>query len=192
MSNEGSTRLSASRVVAASIRNEQDDRVAHGLDTHQVTGDPDHAANWANFKAKLADNHNGQNYNQRRCVSRSYIPLTTYLFFITERCLEGTYIVFLTFLIFTCSQNTEDEVLKAAIAKYGKNQWLVALTPSSIMLSMFSVLVGLVFLLFLSARLQSSAKLVGMNGWIHLSRKRNGPRYLYPPFSFHGLIILHF
>jgi hypothetical protein len=28
-------------------------------------------------------------------------------------------------LTYMCIQNTEDEVLKAAIAKYGKNQWSV-------------------------------------------------------------------
>ena len=59
------------------------------------------------------------------------------------------------------------------------------------MLSMFFVLAGLVSPLFLSARLQSSAKLVGMNGRIHLLRNQNGPRYFYSPFSFHGLI-MHF
>ena len=42
---------------------------------------------------------------------------------------------------------------------------------------------------FLFARLQSSAKLVGMNGWIHPLKKQSGPRYCYPPFSFHGLIL---
>ena len=50
-----------------------------------------------------------------------------------QRCLEGitSYLfVFLALLMFICSQNTEDEVLKAAIAKYGKNQWLVVSIPS--------------------------------------------------------------
>ena len=58
------------------------------------------------------------------------------------------------------------------------------------MLSMFLV-VGLVFLRFLFARPRNSAKLAGMNGWTHLLRKQNGPRYFYPPFSFH-VHIQHF
>src|SRR5271169_1782182 len=47
-----------------------------------------------------------------------------------ERCLEGItyYKISSSFFSYSlvCSQNTEDEVLKAAIAKYGKNQWLVS------------------------------------------------------------------
>jgi len=57
------------------------------------------------------------------------------------------------------------------------------------MLSTLFVLIGPVFPLFSFVRLQSSAKLVGMNGWIHPSRKQNGPKYFYPPFSLHGLIL---
>src|SRR5271169_5548082 len=57
------------------------------------------------------------------------------------------------------------------------------------MLSKLFVLAGPAFPLSLFARLQSSAKLVGMNGWIHPLRKQNGLRYIYPPFSFHGLIL---
>lgn len=79
-----------------------------------------------------------------------------------ERC-QGRYyflyIVFLTSFVLTCSQNNEDEVLRDAIAKDGKNQWLVAQT-STVMLSTFFVFVGPYFF-SLFARLQSSAKLVG-------------------------------
>ena len=55
------------------------------------------------------------------------------LILLTQRCLESITshsLFFLALLMFICSQNTEDEVLKAAIAKYGKNQWLVASMPT--------------------------------------------------------------
>lgn len=67
---------------------------------------------------------------------RAYILMTAYLMIINGK-VSGRYHLlknafFTAALIFTRSrsQNTEDEVLKAAIAKYGKNQWLVASSPS--------------------------------------------------------------
>ena len=45
---------------------------------------------------------------------------------------------FLALLMFICSQDTEDEILKAVIAKYGKNQWLVTSMPN--LSSIFNVL----------------------------------------------------
>jgi hypothetical protein len=44
------------------------------------------------------------------------------------RCMEGMLFPFQPLFLSQSSQNTEDEVLKAAIAKYGKNQWY-PLTP---------------------------------------------------------------
>lgn len=50
------------------------------------------------------------------------------------RCLEGDFTCLhhsgSVFVVDSCNiQNTEDEVLKAAIAKYGKNQWYAGLLP---------------------------------------------------------------
>ena len=55
------------------------------------------------------------------------------LVLLTQRCLDGitSYpLFFLALLMFISSHDTEDEILKAAIAKYGKNQWLVTSMPN--------------------------------------------------------------
>jgi hypothetical protein len=55
-----------------------------------------------------------------------------YLLIFINGKVSGRYYLILSsslFLYSLVSQNTEDEVLKAAIAKYGKNQWLVRLNP---------------------------------------------------------------
>jgi len=62
-------------------------------------------------------------------------------------------------------KNTEDEVLKAAIAKYGKNQWYVGLVVAHfVLLTNWTSVAGLVSRLFSSVRRRSNARRVGTNG----------------------------
>ena len=75
-------------------------------------------------------------------------------------------------------QNTEDEVLKAAIAKYGKNQWYAPFLSPALPPHPFS---GLVYPLFSYARPQNSARHAGTNGLIRPSRKQNGRKCVLPP-----------
>ena len=81
--------------------------------------------------------------------------------------------------ILTMVQNTEDEVLKAAIAKYGKNQWSVASngTVACVVLTHPWTL-GPAFLRFSFERPQSNVKLAGTNGWIPPSKRLSGQRYV--------------
>ena len=71
-------------------------------------------------------------------------------------------------------QNTEDEVLKAAIAKYGKNQWSVA---SNARVALYSYLtLGPAYLRSSFERRRSNVRLAGTNGWIPPSKRPNGQR----------------
>ena len=78
-------------------------------------------------------------------------------------------------------QNTEDEVLKAAIAKYGKNQWFVSMFTHSLFYHI-KHLPGRVSPRSWCARRPSSARPVGTSGWIPQSRRPSGPRRVVVPF----------
>jgi hypothetical protein len=99
-----------------------------------------------------------------------------------NRCLEGvTFIsiyVAANTVILIEGQNTEDEVLKAAIAKYGKNQWYGCFTTNIREGGLFWLLniVGLVYRHCWCARHQNNARHVGTNGSTHPSRKLNGQK----------------
>jgi hypothetical protein len=62
------------------------------------------------------------------------------------------------------SQNTEDEVLKAAIAKYGKNQWYPFLFFLACSALLTSFPPGLEYLLCLFGKHLNNAKQDGTNG----------------------------
>ena len=68
-------------------------------------------------------------------------------------------------------------MLKAAIAKYGKNQWRVHISRPDLCCDTQATL-GRVFLRSWSVKHQSNARHDGTNGWTLRSRRQSGQRYL--------------
>ncbi len=94
-------------------------------------------------------------------------------------------------------QNTEDEVLKAAIAKYGKNQWYAPFLSPALPPHPFS---GSYILSSRPQDPKNSARHAGTNGLTRPSRKQNGRKLRitlscsqcpHPPFQTEDEKLLH-